>query len=116
VRSNRMSPPDGHNLDEYIYDAVRDNISNANILDITLKERRIELAFEGHRIFDLLRNKKDIIRNYWGFHLDNYNGVPSGSAPGLSAGGVVFHYNDPHDIYPIPSSEINVNKLCLPNN
>jgi hypothetical protein len=116
VRSNRMIPPDGHTIDEYTFDAARDNITNANIMDITLKERRIELAFEGHRIFDLLRNKKDIIRNYWGFHLDSYNGVPSGSVPGVAAGGVVFHYNDPEDIYPIPSSEISSNKLCLPNN
>jgi len=62
-----------------------------------------------------LRNGKEIVRNYWGFHLDTYNGVPSGSEPGLDAPGVLFHFNDPNLIYPIPSSEISTNKLCVPN-
>ncbi len=116
IRSNRMIPPSGHTMDEYTFDASRDSISNSNILDVALKERRIELAFEGHRIFDLLRNKKEIIRNYWGFHLDSYNGVPTGSAPGFNAGGVKSLYNNPANIYPIPSSEISSNKLCVQNN
>ena len=66
------------------------NIGNDEILDVVLKERRIELAFEGHRIFDLLRNGKDIVRNYWGFHLDSYNGVPASSEPGLMPGEFFF--------------------------
>ena len=97
-------------------DAERDNVTAANITDVVLKERRIELAFEGHRIFDLLRNGKDLVRNYWGFHLDSYNGIPAGSAPGLSAGGVVVHASDPSTVYPVPSSELSTNKLCVPNN
>ena len=28
-----------------------------------LKERRIELAYEGHRLFDLLRTGKDVIKS-----------------------------------------------------
>ncbi len=38
-------------------------------LDVVLKERRIELAFEGHRNFDVYRNKRDMNRTYWGYHL-----------------------------------------------
>ena len=110
---NRLIPPDGEVIDDYLYDEA--SISSDEIVDIVLKERRIELAFEGHRIFDLLRNGKDIIRNYWGFHLDSYNGVPSSSEPGLNAGGVLFHADDLNVIYPIPSSEISTNKLCMPN-
>ena len=110
---NRLIPADGKTFDDYKYDAG--SIAAADIVDVVLRERRIELAFEGHRIFDLLRNGKDIVRNYWGFHLDTYNGVPSGSEPGLDAGGVLFHASDPALVYPIPSSEITTNKLCVPN-
>jgi len=110
---NRLIVPDGENIDDYLYDEAL--ITSGEIVDLVLKERRIELAFEGHRIFDLLRNGKDIIRNYWGFHLDSYNGVPSGSEPDLVEPGVLFQFDDPELIYPIPSSEISTNKLCLPN-
>jgi hypothetical protein len=113
VRENRLIIPEGENMEDYLYDAG--SITTGEIVDVVLKERRIELAFEGHRIFDLLRNGKDIIRNYWGFHLDTYNGVPSGSEPGLDEPGVVFHADDPAVIYPIPSSEISTNKLCVQN-
>jgi hypothetical protein len=113
IRSNRLIVPDGENIDDYLYH--EGSINNDEILDVVLKERRIELAFEGHRIFDLLRNGKDIIRNYWGFHLDSYNGVPSSNEPGMDAGGVLFHTDDPNVIYPIPSSEISTNNLCVPN-
>lgn len=113
ILENRLIIPEGENPDDYLYH--EGSISDDEILDIVLKERRIELAFEGHRIFDLLRNGKDIVRNYWGFHLDSYNGVPSSSEPGLSAGGVLFRSDDPNVIYPIPSSEISTNKLCIPN-
>jgi hypothetical protein len=110
---NRLIVPEGESIDDYLYDEA--SITSGEIVDLVLKERRIELAFEGHRIFDLLRNGKDITRNYWGFHLDTYNGVPSGSEPGIAAPGVLFHSNDPELIYPIPSSEISTNKLCVPN-
>ncbi len=116
VRAARMLVPEDGSLDDYLVDAERDNITAANITDVVLKERRIELAFEGHRIFDLLRNGKDLVRNYWGFHLDSYNGIPAGSEPGLNAGGVVVHASDPSTVYPIPSSELSTNKLCVPNN
>jgi starch-binding outer membrane protein, SusD/RagB family len=116
IRSNRMLVPEGGDLNDYLYDASRDNITDNNILDFVLRERRIELAFEGHRIFDLMRNGKDLVRNYWGYHLDSYNGIPSSSEPGLDAGGVVIRAGDPSMIYPIPSSELSTNKLCVPNN
>jgi len=115
VRTNRMAVPEGGDLNDYLYEATRDNITQENILDVALKERRIELAFEGHRIFDLLRNNKDIVRNYWGYHLDTYNGIPSSSKPGLDAAGAYFQASNPATVYPIPSGEITTNKLCVPN-
>jgi len=113
ILENRLIVPDEESLEDYLYHT--DAIDESEILDMVLKERRIELAFEGHRIFDLLRNEKDVVRNYWGFHLDSYNGVPSSSQPGLDAGGVLFHPDAPEVIYPIPSGEIGTNKLCVPN-
>ena len=115
LRTNRMIVPDGGDLNDYLYDAARDNITEINILDFVLKERRIELAFEGHRIFDLLRNGLNLVRNYWGFHLDSYNGINAGGEPGLEASGVVINAADPSTVYPIPESEISTNKLCVPN-
>jgi hypothetical protein len=110
---NRLVVPEGETIDDYLYDDA--SIGSGEIVDVVLRERRIELAFEGHRIFDLLRTGKDVVRNYWGFHLDSYNGVPSGSEPGLDDPGVLFHSGDPELIYPIPTSEISTNKLCVPN-
>jgi len=112
ILENRLIIPENGNIEDYLYN---DGMASSEIVDVVLKERRIELAFEGHRIFDLLRNGKDVVRNYWGFHLDSYNGVPSGVEPGLNAPGVFFQANDKNLIYPIPSSEISTNKLCQPN-
>lgn len=52
-----------------LYDAG--NLGGRSVLDIVLEERRLELAFEGHRGFDLIRNKRDMNRDYTGIHLEN---------------------------------------------
>lgn len=38
----------------------------SNVLDIVLDERRLELAFEGHRAFDIYRNKRSLDRRFSG--------------------------------------------------
>ena len=38
------------------------------MLDVVLQERRLELAFEGHRPYDLFRNNRSLVRSYPGFH------------------------------------------------
>ncbi len=43
------------------------------ILDVVLEERRLELAFEAHRKYDVFRNKRDLDRNYPGTHLNGVN-------------------------------------------
>jgi tetratricopeptide (TPR) repeat protein len=116
IRTNRMVVAEGGSLDDYLYNADRDGITQGNVLDVVLKERRIELAFEGHRVFDNFRSGQDLVRNYWGYHLDSYNGIPSGSEPGMDASGVVINAGDASTVYPVPSSEISTNKLCVPNN
>ncbi|WP_345006370.1 RagB/SusD family nutrient uptake outer membrane protein [Snuella lapsa] len=41
------------------------------VLDVVLEERQLELAFEGHRKFDVFRNGRTLDRRYPGTHIDN---------------------------------------------
>ena len=65
-----------------------------NVLDVVLDERRMELAFEGHRMFDVYRNKRDMNREYPGAH--PWKVVP---------------YTEPHIQYPIPNNEWTVSGI-----
>ena len=60
----------------------------ANTTDVVMDERRLELAFEGHRMFDVYRNKQNMDRRL----------------PGVQAWKIV-PYTDNHTIYPIPNGE-----------
>ena len=66
----------------------------ASALDVVLDERRLELAFEGHRLFDLIRNKKDIDRKY------------AGAQPWE-----IVPYHDNRLQYPIPNNEWTVSGI-----
>ncbi|TFG37828.1 MAG: RagB/SusD family nutrient uptake outer membrane protein, partial [Candidatus Aminicenantes bacterium] len=75
----------------------------ASVLDAVLNERRLELAFEGFRRDDLLRNKIDLDRSY-------------SSAQNVKGGADVYPFNGPRQIYYIPASvEIAYNPLCKQN-
>jgi tetratricopeptide (TPR) repeat protein len=53
---------------------VSDLKGHNSVLDVVLEERRLELAFEGHRPGDLFRNNLPVVRAYPGFHsADRYN-------------------------------------------
>lgn len=47
--------------------------SGKTVLDIVMEERWLELAFEGHRAYDLFRNNRPMMRNYPGTHSLNVN-------------------------------------------
>ena len=64
------------------------------VLDVVLDERRLELAFEGHRLFDLIRNKCNIDRQY----------------PGAQPWEIVSS-NDNRLQYPIPNNEWTVSGI-----
>lgn len=66
----------------------------ASALDIVLDERRMELAFEGHRLFDQIRVKRDIDRQY------------AGVQPWE-----VVKYTDNKIQYPIPFEETSVSGI-----
>ena len=90
--------------------------AGSTVLDVVLKERRIELAFEGHRAFDVYRNNLPMNRTYWGYHLPglketdiDLNRQPSGYQNMITQPG------DPSIIYYIPIDEIQSNPLCTQN-
>lgn len=75
---------------------------NENVLDVVLEERRLELAYEGHRPHDLYRNNRPLIL----------------ASPGLH-GEDNFHFRvEPTDnrvVFFIPEREINVNPNLVQN-
>lgn len=65
-----------------------------NVINVVMDERRLELAFEGFRMSDVYRNKKDMDRRY----------------PGIQPWKVI-PYTEPHIQYPIPNNEWTVSKI-----
>ena len=65
-----------------------------NALEVVMDERRLELAFEGHRMFDVYRNKLNMDRKYPGYQ--EWKVVP---------------YTEPHILYPIPNAEWTVSGI-----
>lgn len=110
VRAARMK----ENADEHLWKAS-DAVAAGGMVELVLKEKRIDYPFEFQRWFDLGRHKKDVVRNYWGFHTPDYLGVTQPGVPGLDRPGVVVKYSDPHFIYPIPNTELTNNTECKPN-
>lgn len=87
------------------------------LLDVVLKERRIELAFEGHRTFDVYRNKRSMNRTYWGYHLPGLKETDIN--PAVQPSGypnMVVPYTANRIIYYIPVDEIQTNALVTQNN
>ncbi len=66
----------------------------ASVLDVVLDERRLELAFEGHRMFDVYRNKRDMDRRFAGAHPWE-----------------IVKYDDRKIQYPIPYDEVTVSGI-----
>lgn len=59
-----------------------------DVKDVVMDERRMELAFEGHRMFDVYRNKQSMNRKYPG--VQEWKEIP---------------YTEPRIQYPIPEGE-----------
>lgn len=68
------------------------------IIDIILDERRLELAFEAHRRYDVYRNRRNLDRNYPGGHI-------------TSGGPRILIYDSKEIVEYIPEREI----LAYPN-
>lgn len=70
----------------------------ATVLDAVLQERRMELAYEGHRAIDVFRNKKSMDRNF----------------PGVQPKEVI-NWDNNRNIYFIPQDELFYNDLAEQN-
>lgn len=106
VRKNR-------GLQDDLYTSVP---SGSTILQTVLSERRLELAFEGHRFFDVFRNRMNMDRSYWGYHIKGLNVSDiTGSAPPSSIDNLVIEWSDDAKLYYIPVDEMNANGLCIQN-
>ncbi len=68
------------------------NLEDNDLIQAILRERRIELAFEGHRLFDLLRTGQQIIK-----------------------GVTTIDNNDFKLVAPLPLAELDVNKKLVQN-
>ncbi|MCS3799023.1 RagB/SusD family nutrient uptake outer membrane protein [Niastella sp. OAS944] len=77
--------------------------SGKTALDVVLDERYLELAFEGHRAYDLFRNNRPVVRNYPGSQVVNGN-VNQTVQPG-----------DNRVVFFIPQAEINKNPNLTQN-
>lgn len=106
IRKNR-------GLEDDLYTSVP---SGSTILDVVLKERRLELAFEGHRNFDIYRNKQNLYRNYWGYHIKGLQKADIDlSTPPTGYDNLEIPYTSPRIVYYIPGDEILANELCVQN-
>ncbi|QNK61081.1 RagB/SusD family nutrient uptake outer membrane protein [Pedobacter sp. PAMC26386] len=90
--------------------------SGFSVLDVVLDERRIELAFEGQRTYDVYRNKRKLNKAYWGYHLQglketdvDLSKTPSGY-PNMEV-----DYTNPRIIYFLPVDEVLSNPLAIQN-
>lgn len=75
-------------------------------LDVVLEERWLELAFEGHRAYDLFRNNLPVVRNYPGTHALNVS--PANIAQTILP-------TDNRVVFFIPEAEIAKNPALVQN-
>lgn len=70
----------------------------ASVLDAVLQERRLELAYEGHRTIDVFRNKLSMDRTF----------------PGIQPQEIIT-WDNPRNIYFIPQDELFANEMARQN-
>lgn len=89
------------------------------LVDIVRHERRVELAMEGERIFDLLRwdavkdvfgDGKQIKLHFYSDYLPETSSDKFKTVPGLTK------YPTDHILFPIPQYEMDQNKAIIENN
>jgi hypothetical protein len=80
--------------------------ASKTVLDVVLEERWLELAFEGHRAYDLFRNDRPVIRDYPGTHALNSSPANINQTIAPSNNRVVFF---------IPENEIAKNPALVQN-
>ena len=90
-----------------LYTAASITAAGKTVLGAVLEERYLELAFEGHRVYDLYRNNLSMVRNYPGTHSQN-------NTPTTDVNQTVLATN-PRVVFYIPQTEIDQNKNLVQN-
>ncbi|GCC52233.1 RagB/SusD family nutrient uptake outer membrane protein [Chryseotalea sanaruensis] len=91
------------------YTGFVDPAETGNALDAAVAlERRLELAFEGHRLFDLKRQNLPITRSAFGDYSD-------GTGVSIPAESRTLPASSPMFQMPIPQEELNANENLQPN-
>lgn len=83
------------------------NLPEGGILSAVLNERNLELAFEGHRAYDLYRNNLSLVRNYPGTHSLN-------NTPNTNTLQTVLP-TDPRVVFYLPQAEVDNNPKLVQN-
>ncbi|WP_158796680.1 RagB/SusD family nutrient uptake outer membrane protein [Pedobacter sp. L105] len=107
IRKNR-------GLENFLYNGAVPN--NSTGLNTVLQERRLELAFEGHRTYDVYRNKQNMDRTYWGYHLAGLKetDIDLSTLP-VNYANMIIPYTSTKIIYYLPVDEILSNSLATQN-
>lgn len=82
----------------------------ASVLDVVLEERLLELAWEGHRVYDLFRNGRTLFRDYPGTH-------KLATSPGINlvAGTQTIPATHQRVVHFIPEAEILLSPKLIQN-
>jgi starch-binding outer membrane protein, SusD/RagB family len=96
--------------------AALSGLDKDSFRDAVLKERRIELAFENHRWFDLKRTKTPeelalFLNAYGAFEKSN----PTTSRGGIPFSAGDFQFSAYEALFPIPANEIRINTKLTQN-
>ena len=107
-----------HEIDNYLpaINEVLDGLSKEAFRTAVLKERRVELAFENHRWFDLQRTLTPSQLTAF----MNAHGAQEKASPTVARGGIAFNaldyvYSDFEYYLPIPAPQILINKNLTQN-
>lgn len=90
-----------------LYTTANVAAAGKTILDVVLEERFLELAFEGHRVYDLFRNNRPMVRDYPGTHSQN-------NTPTTDIRQTVLP-TDSRIVFFIPQTEVDQNKNLVQN-
>lgn len=90
--------------------------ANQTVLGVVLQERRLELAFEADRTFTVYRNKMNMDRTYWGYHIPGLQAADINlSVAPTNYPNLIVPYTSTKIIYYIPEAEILSNTAATQN-
>lgn len=93
-----LQSTDATNVTTYVSDQT-------SMRDMIMRERRLELAFEGLRFFDLVRT--DLLLTTMNSYFIRYN---------IMSNGTIIVVGNNNKLYPVPQTQINLNPLKITQN